>query len=88
MPLLRGVRGSRFPDRPEASGPEPYVLCDVMHEVICDSRRASKFGKLLDGSSRWHTGHSSSSGICGGGGNGRFTEDDDDEDDPYGACES
>jgi hypothetical protein len=48
----------------------PYILWAVMQMVIWASRRASKLGSERCGSSRWHTGHSSSSAICGGGGIG------------------
>lgn len=42
-----------------------------MHILICASLRASKFANSRDGSSRWQTGHSSSSATWGGsGGNG------------------
>ena len=65
-----------------------YALWDVMHELMCDSRRVSKLGRVRGGSSLWQTGHSSSSGIrfggcvgcdssdrwCGSGGNRRLLD--------------
>lgn len=41
--------------------PPLYELCVVMHALMCASRSDSKEGRLRDGSSRWQTGHSSSS---------------------------
>lgn len=68
MPVRRGRA-----IEPPPVGVPPYVLCDVMHALMCDSRRASKLGSVVGGSSRWQMGHSSSSASCGGsGGNGRL----------------
>jgi len=41
-----------------------------IHRLICCSLKVSELGRALDGSSRWHTGHSSSSAIRGGRGSG------------------
>ena len=48
---------------PRCDGVPLLLLCDRMQPAICSSRRRSKSGSVRDGSSRWQTGHSSSSGI-------------------------
>jgi hypothetical protein len=71
MPVRRGAGGA-----PPSPRGVPYVLWFWMHDVMCDSRRASKLGRLCEGSSRWQIGHSSSSAIWGVGGNALCLEDD------------
>lgn len=61
MPVRLGGGGGVLPSA--ATRGLPYVLCDWMQAVMCDSRRASKLGSSREGSSRWQMGHSSSSGI-------------------------
>lgn len=84
MPVLRAARGGGVPT-PRCGdslvGVPLYVLCELMHTLMCVSRNVSKLGRLREGSSRWQTGHSSSSAIGGGGGSARFCAADDDDDD-------
>lgn len=47
IPVLRGRESS-----PAEDMPPPYVLCEVMHELICASLSSAEFARLCDGSSR------------------------------------
>lgn len=75
IPVRRGTTGTGVPSTTGLG--LPYWLWVRMQLLICASRRTSKSGSDWDGNSRWHTGHSSSSAICGVGGNARCCLDDD-----------
>lgn len=94
IPVLLGAAGGD-PSSPAPADPDPvgvplYLLCAVMQMVMCASRRASELGRVRSGSSRWQTGHSSSSAIwCRGwgiGGRLRSTCGAEDEDDAAAAA--
>jgi len=91
IPVLLGGGGGGGGDAPSpllglaapAGGVLPYPLRVAMQMVMWASRRASKLGRVRSGSSRWQTGHSSSSAICGRGwgmgGSLRLTREAEDE---------